>query len=164
MQVRNVVGDGNCLYRAVSIFLYGFDKHEDTLRDIVCQEFVKNRGYYEEYVVGPWDDFILLASTNKYWMGNLALAGISNVYGISIKVYNMTTSKVTIINPYKGIRIPEQLHLIYINNNHYNLRKYQDLRNFNVISSKFGMLISMYYYIYIISMYSYIMSSNIHIV
>ena len=47
-QALYVTGDGNCMYRAVSLALFGNQKHYLQLRFLTAMEITQNRNYYDQ--------------------------------------------------------------------------------------------------------------------
>ena len=125
------------------------------MRDICCQEIMKHSERYKDFIVGNLKEYVYKLSQDKYWCGEIALYSISNALQFDIIVYDMTRARVNYIRTnYKSIK--DICELIYINNNHYNLKKSDNIK-LPVLNTCFGKYISIHVYMHILIhvMYQY---------
>ena len=129
-----VAGDGNCLLRCFGLFLYGKSRLYKQLRDIFIQFVVKERDRYCKFIAGEFEAWVLDRCQDAVWLGQICITGISEIYGFNIMLYDVTGASVKYYAANQE-RIKECCHLVFINNNHYNLK--QDTST-NVLNKRYG--------------------------
>jgi len=115
-------GDGNCLFRAVSLQIYGDSEvHMDVRRR--CLDFMaKDEAHFSEFVVDePFMQYILRKRQNGVHGNNPEIQAISELYNRPVEVF-VPSNGATPINifqaAYKTCDAP--LRLSYHDGNHYN--------------------------------------------
>jgi len=115
-------GDGNCLFRAVSLQVYGDSEvHMDVRRR--CLDFMaKDEAHFSEFVVDePFMQYILRKRQNGVHGNNPEIQAISELYNRPVELF-VPTNGATPINifqaAYKTCDAP--LRLSYHDGNHYN--------------------------------------------
>ena len=58
LRIREVKGDGNCLFRAVSDQVYGTDQYYELIREKCMDYLVIMRRFFEPYIGEDFDDYI----------------------------------------------------------------------------------------------------------
>jgi hypothetical protein len=58
----SIQGDGNCLFRAVSRFLFGHENFHVQIRSAICAFMSQNSPVFQTYVNGPFDDYLQIMS------------------------------------------------------------------------------------------------------
>jgi hypothetical protein len=89
-----VVGDGNCLYRACSLGLYGDETHHVHLRLLTAIEIILNAKYYSatdmfdvRINVSPYDELVSVAVGYGRYAEFAHVKALSAVIGVSIQTY-----------------------------------------------------------------------------
>ena len=146
MEQEKISGDGNCVCRCMSVWLYSSSEYHMYCRDIMCQEMVKNVDEYRDFVPGDliaYHDFVEEQAHNRSWVGDIGIRALTNAYGCNTIIYDMLRCKVIYYAP-RQLIIKDTWEIVYIDNNHYNLKKYDDGRNHAILlkdpkTAKFGM-------------------------
>ncbi|KAJ1613321.1 putative cysteine protease [Cryptosporidium canis] len=89
VRVKNIEGDGNCLFRAVGSQLYGESSYHDIIRS-ACMDYVElNKeafsGFVHEYP--SIEDYIQEKRRQGVWGDNIEIQGLSDLYRIPIYIY-----------------------------------------------------------------------------
>ena len=103
---RVIYGDGNCLYRAVSLSLYGTQDHHDHLRLLVAIEIAKRRQLYDSdnpacrsmvsdarALIPPYYDVLLSAARYATSAEMIHIFAVSAVIGRPLRSYYPTTGE-----------------------------------------------------------------------
>ena len=85
--LREVLGDGNCMFRAVSDQVYGTDEHHQIIREKCMDYLVIFRKYFEPYIDEDFDDYIKEKRKNKTWGDDVELEALSEIYNRPIEIY-----------------------------------------------------------------------------
>ena len=90
-----VVGDGNCLFRAVCQSAFGSDTMHLTVWQNVCDHLIKNQNRFEEAMEEGTDikDYISKMLIDGEWGGYVELVAFSELYNIHIQVYGLLGSQ-----------------------------------------------------------------------
>jgi len=117
---KDMAGDGNCLFRALSDQYYGTDKHHAEIRHKVCQFLRENEGSYQMFVE---DDQTFSWHVDNMenlgvFGGNMELAAFAKLEKVDIKIYQ--PGFIYIINGGDGSEVVRQtLHIAYHSWEHY---------------------------------------------
>jgi len=124
--IREVGGDGNCLFRSVSEQMEGNEKHYKDYREICVDYMRKNKEAFIPFIEDdePIDKYIDRMSENKEWGGNLEIYALSMALKANFYIYIHEHSMYAVKNfekPKKNIT------LTYHEGKHYNsLRKLEE--------------------------------------
>ena len=87
LQLREVEGDGNCMFRAVSDQVYGTDKYYQLLREKCMDYLVILRKFFENYIDEDFDEYIKYKRKDKTWGDDVELEALSEIYNRPIEIY-----------------------------------------------------------------------------
>ncbi|GAA5814957.1 hypothetical protein MFLAVUS_008460 [Mucor flavus] len=89
LSTKNITGDGNCLFRALSDQYYGYDSNHKSIRQEVCQFLKDNEEEYKFFVEDDqsFEHHIQCMSQNATYGGNMELAAFAKMKEVNIKVY-----------------------------------------------------------------------------
>lgn len=126
MQVIEIDGDGNCMYRCVSKFFEMFYSETESYSDIRDNAIAELTNFEQEYhdfidydKYLSYNNYLEIHSEDNVWGDNLSLRAISQSYQININVYSLDAPVINFTveqSKYDSI-----CNLLYVNNNHYNL-------------------------------------------
>ena len=85
--IREVGGDGNCLFRTISDQLYGVENHHRELRQVVMDYILKEKDFFMNYVEGDIDEYIEKKRMDGVWGDDVELQAVSEIYNRPIEVY-----------------------------------------------------------------------------
>lgn len=83
---REVAGDGNCQFRALSDQLYGSTDHWDTVRKAVVQQLKKHPDMYQPYVPTEYNEYVTGMAKSGTWGDHVTLKAAADVYGVRISI------------------------------------------------------------------------------
>lgn len=89
-KIKEVAGDGNCLFRALSDQLYGSDEFHTVLREWCMNYLVVEKDYFSQYIIGGADafnEYVEHKRQNAVWGDDIEIQAFSEIYGIPIEIY-----------------------------------------------------------------------------
>ncbi len=119
LQIHEVDGDGNCLFRAVAHSLYGDEEYHDLVREKTMDYIVKNRDFYESYVSIDFDCYVEFKRKLATWGDDLEIQALSELYGRPITIYAYSTDPLWWLGEQENSDI-EPIRISYHNWSHYN--------------------------------------------
>ena len=126
----DVTGDGNCGYRAIALQLYSNEDNYDIIRNDVYNYLALRKNLYNNYnfehfgAILNASDYIDNIKNDGFWMGELEIQAISEIYDVTLIVFQLSNDNtLKIINIYGNLNDQNKnlLTLCYINNNHFNV-------------------------------------------
>ena len=87
LRIKEVKGDGNCLFRAVSDQVYGTDQYYELLREKCMDYLVIMRRFFEPYIGEDFDDYIKEKRKNQTWGDDIELEALSEIYSRPVEIY-----------------------------------------------------------------------------
>lgn len=132
-----IVGDGNCLFRAILYSLTGNDSDHLSLREQICEYVVENQAKYKGYHVGY--ERGLLAEMEKMkkektWGTGLELYAASEMLQFNFKVFYENSFDLY-CSCIHSIELPT-IYLEYQNGNHFNSLNLKEERSFGKQNDK----------------------------
>jgi OTU domain-containing protein 3 len=130
LYIKDVAGDGNCLFRyisfrtqsyplsAISDQMDGTPERYDKYRQ-ECVNFIEsNRFDFEPFIEDdiPFDVYCLKMRKNATWGGNIEIQALSRHLGVNICIHQADLPRWEVNNWAKGAR---QIHLSYHSGEHY---------------------------------------------
>ena len=150
LQLRDVTGDGNCCFRALSDQMIGNESQHLDFRKRVCQYMKQNRDEFEPFIAALIDDedendakakktskkldafenYIKNLEIPGTYADNASLVAFARLYNLNINIYQLELPIWT-INGIKNVnKRCRQLHLSYHNGEHYSsIRRIGDSTN-----------------------------------
>ena len=126
IEIISVPGDGNCLYSASSLALYGSINYHDSLRKYIQGYIYLNSNRYGSFINSTPHFYYIDNTTLKVWGGGLELDAIANIYGVRVNVFDFHTNTHYVIKPLKITENTKDISLGYCNGNHYDMVHYWD--------------------------------------
>ncbi|KAI7856370.1 hypothetical protein BDC45DRAFT_549285 [Circinella umbellata] len=117
---KDISGDGNCLFRALSDQFHGYDTEHKTIRHDICQFLKENQEEYQYFVEDdqPFDYHLECMKKEGTFGGNMELAAFARMCQVDIKVYQ--PGLIYIIRGISESEEAEQtLHIAYHSWEHY---------------------------------------------
>lgn len=119
LELRDVPGDGNCLFRALGDQLDGHSHNHLTHRRDVCEYMLKHREDFEPFIEDevPFQRYIDNLSQSGTYAGNDAIVAFARLHEVVIVIHQLNSPLWNI----KGTEQPNarQLHIAYHNGVHY---------------------------------------------
>ena len=90
-----IIGDGNCLFRAICQSAFGSDYMHLTVRQNACDYLIKNQNRFEEAMEEGTDikDYISKMLMDSEWSGYVELVAFSKLNNIQMQVYDSLDSQ-----------------------------------------------------------------------
>lgn len=137
--LKDIEGDGNCLFRAVCDQLEGSEENYKFYRSITCEYLGKNEEFFKFFIPDDikFETYLKLIRNDGVWGGNLELQALSKALKINIVVHMLDRPALILINDHEKLKIKEikTLHLAY----HYGesiAEHYSSVRNLDDLQSK----------------------------
>ena len=95
-EIKEIDGDGNCLFRAVSDQVYGTDEYYNIIRD-KCMDYMEiQKKFFKLFIEGDFDDYIQKKRKNGIWGDDieLELEALSEIYNRPIEIYSGNASPI----------------------------------------------------------------------
>ena len=92
--IKDIVGDGNCMFRAISDQVYGNEEKYDLLRQKCMDYLLIERDFFEQFVEGGkngFDEYIEMKRKNGVWGDDIELQALSEIYNRPIEIYSNST-------------------------------------------------------------------------
>ena len=132
--IKDIVGDGNCMFRAISDQVYGSEEKYDLLRQKCIDYLLIERDFFEQFVEGGkngFDEYINMKRKNGVWGDDIELQALSEIYNRPIEIYSNSTKPLKTFhenkNEFKREKINNDLNdfvmpirISYHGKNHYN--------------------------------------------
>jgi hypothetical protein len=120
---EDAVGDGNCLFRALSLGLYGNQNHHAQLRQEACNAFDSSHADYNPDILQHNPDKAYILSTCREpgeWGGDPHMVAIALKHKARIVIYSMRTEKWFVnAEPINGKETKHLVWLKYVDDTHY---------------------------------------------
>ena len=121
--IEEMLGDGNCLYRAVAWQIYGDQEKHQTVRGETVKHINARRSYFSHFDTNI-DDRLSEQLRNYSWGGHLEIAAISELYNVGVTVWELSHSG-ELVTPFdtskmaasKGLKV---IYLVRQRRIHYN--------------------------------------------
>eukprot|EP01117_Protostelium_nocturnum_P006675 TRINITY_DN2402_c0_g1_i1.p1 TRINITY_DN2402_c0_g1~~TRINITY_DN2402_c0_g1_i1.p1 ORF type:complete len:549 (-),score=198.23 TRINITY_DN2402_c0_g1_i1:24-1670(-) len=116
--IKDVTGDGNCLFRAVSDQIEGHPNSHDDIRQRTVDCIEENREMFEPFIEDdvPFDKYCIDMRKNGEWGGHLELQAMSLICAVNITVHQLDSPRWEINNFGPTAR---SIHLSYHRGDHY---------------------------------------------
>jgi hypothetical protein len=118
--VFDVLGDGNCLFRAISHQLYGTTARHEDLRRKCCAYIKEHRDYFARWLAEDVDAYLGRMRKPGQWGDHIELVALREIFNVNIVVYAQGSVEKpnTLGFPlYEGL---QTLMVSYHGGNHYN--------------------------------------------
>lgn len=118
--MRDVDGDGNCLFRAVADQLEGDEQFHEKYRVLAADQILANRNFYSMFVEDSVDidQYINSMYENGTWAGEFELVALSEVLAIKFYIHRKDGTIFSVQSPnLKSSK--KNLHLAYFIDHHY---------------------------------------------
>lgn len=119
LSIREVEGDGNCLFRAVSDQLLGTESQHEHYRQLSVSQMLAHREDYEPFIEDDanFDEYMSKMRKSATWGGNLELQALSIALKVNIRIHILDSPLWEIMN----FDLSSQtIHLSFHDGDHYN--------------------------------------------
>lgn len=128
LTVRDIPGDGNCLFRALGDQLDGHTGNHLKHRLDTVRYMINHRGHFEQFIDVPFDRYVNDLSRPGTYAGQDALVAFARLHEVNIIIHQLNRP-LWKIQGTEDSNAPE-LHLSYHNGEHYSsVRRFGDIAN-----------------------------------
>eukprot|EP01112_Ceratiomyxa_fruticulosa_P004917 TRINITY_DN15480_c0_g1_i1.p1 TRINITY_DN15480_c0_g1~~TRINITY_DN15480_c0_g1_i1.p1 ORF type:complete len:189 (+),score=36.68 TRINITY_DN15480_c0_g1_i1:233-799(+) len=119
LTIKDVAGDGNCLFRAIADQLEEDPKQHEKYRKGIVSFIASNREMFEPFIEDdePFADYIKRMGEDGEWGGNIELQATSLLYRINIIIHQLDAPRYEVVNFYE--RDIPSIQLSYHGGEHY---------------------------------------------
>ncbi|XP_076472456.1 OTU domain-containing protein 3-like isoform X2 [Babylonia areolata] len=128
LQLRDIPGDGNCLFRALGDQLEGHCQNHYQHRQDTVRYMLNHRTDFEPFVEDdvPFDEHINNLRKQGTHAGNDAIVAFAKLHNVNVMIHQLNGKPLMIQGPSQGLNI-RQLHIAYHNGDHYSsIRRHGD--------------------------------------
>jgi len=140
MVIKEVGGDGNCLFRSFADQLYGRDEYHQSIREI-CMDYIANEhAFFKNFVVGgeeKFDEYIERKRQDAVWGDDVEIQALSEIYNRSIEIYAYSNEPMRTFHE-AGLNKEEPIRISYHGSSHYNSIK--KLGKEHLLGTPFGQI------------------------
>ncbi|KAJ4971853.1 hypothetical protein NE237_004952 [Protea cynaroides] len=119
LEVRRMVEDGNCLFRAVADQVYGDSEAYDLIRQMCMDYMERERDHFSQFITEGFTSYCKRKRRDKVYGNNLEIQALSEMYNRPIHIYSYSTEPINIFQGSYGTDSPP-VRLSYHHGNHYN--------------------------------------------
>lgn len=122
LEMKLQKGDGNCLFRAISLQIYGNPEHHMELRERCVEYMRKNEEHYKHFIEEDFSQYIQRKSRPGVHGNHVEIQAVSELYNRPVEVYRPHESTTKPMNIFQAMYTTTDIpiRLSYHDNNHYN--------------------------------------------
>ncbi|KAJ7001766.1 OVARIAN TUMOR DOMAIN-containing deubiquitinating enzyme 6-like [Populus alba x Populus x berolinensis] len=117
LEVKRMLEDGNCLFRAVTDQVYGDSEMYDLARQMCVDYMERERDHFSQFITEGFTSYCKRKRRDKVYGNNVEIQALSEMYNRPIHIYSYSTEPIN-IGSYNTDTPPIQLS--YHHGNHYN--------------------------------------------
>ncbi|KAJ0083642.1 hypothetical protein Patl1_30367 [Pistacia atlantica] len=126
-EVKRMLEDGNCLFRAVADQVYGDSESYDLARQMCIDYMERERDHFSQFITEGFTSYCKRKRRDKYifltWVqvygNNVEIQALSEMYNRPIHIYSYSTEPINIFHGSYNTDTPP-IRLSYHHGNHYN--------------------------------------------
>ncbi|KAF8048289.1 hypothetical protein N665_2579s0004 [Sinapis alba] len=118
-EIRRMLEDGNCLFRAVADQVYGDSESYDLTRQM-CMDYMEHeRDHFSQFITEGFTSYLKRKRRDKVYGNNVEIQALAEMYNRPIHIYSYTTEPINIFQGSYNTDTPP-IRLSYHHGNHYN--------------------------------------------
>ncbi|XP_061343831.1 OVARIAN TUMOR DOMAIN-containing deubiquitinating enzyme 6-like isoform X2 [Gastrolobium bilobum] len=118
-EVKRMMGDGNCLFRAVADQVYGDSELYDLVRQMCIDYMEQERDHFSQFITEGFTSYCKRKRRDKVYGNNVEIQAMCEMYNRPIHMYSYTTEPINIFHGSYNTDTPP-IRLSYHDGNHYN--------------------------------------------
>ncbi|XP_011205024.1 uncharacterized protein LOC105227399 isoform X1 [Bactrocera dorsalis] len=119
-ELRSVEEDGACLFRSISLQIYGDEEMHDVVRQHTMDYIYKNREYFSHFVTEDINSYIKRKRRKDSHGNHIEIQAMSEIYNRPVEVYSYKPTPINIFNSEQLNKGYAPLRLSYQRGSHYN--------------------------------------------
>ncbi|CAN8247083.1 unnamed protein product [Cochlearia groenlandica] len=118
-EIRRMLEDGNCLFRAVADQVYGDSDSYDMARQM-CMDYMEHeRDHFSQFITEGFTSYLKRKRRDKVYGNNVEIQALAEMYNRPIHIYSYSTEPINIFQGNYNTDTPP-IRLSYHHGNHYN--------------------------------------------
>ncbi|XP_077235695.1 OTU-like cysteine protease family protein [Tasmannia lanceolata] len=119
LEVKRMVEDGNCLFRAVADQVYGDTELYDLTRQMCIDYMERERDHFSQFITEGFTSYCKRKRRDKVYGNNVEIQALSEMYNRPIHIYSYSEEPINIFHGNYNTDTPP-IRLSYHHGNHYN--------------------------------------------
>ncbi|CAI0544152.1 unnamed protein product [Linum tenue] len=119
LEVKRMLEDGNCLFRAVADQVYGDSEAYDLVRQMCIDYMERERDHFSQFITEGFSSYCKRKRRDKVYGNNVEIQAMSEMYNRPIHIYSYSTEPINIFHGNYNTDTPP-VRLSYHHGNHYN--------------------------------------------
>ncbi|XP_068148474.1 OTU domain-containing protein 5-like [Drosophila tropicalis] len=119
-EVRTISCNGPCLFRSVSLLIYGDENSHGIVRERAMDYIEQNRHYFENFITEDFDKYVRRKRFTRTYGNHVEIQALCEVYNRTIEIYSYEATPTYVAHPKEPRPGVPPLRLSYECNNHYN--------------------------------------------
>lgn len=119
LEVKRMLEDGNCLFRAVADQVYGDSELHDLARQMCIDYMERERDHFSQFITEGFTSYCKRKRRDKVYGNNMEIQALSEMYNRPIHIYSYSTEPINIFHGNYDSDLPP-IRLSYHYGNHYN--------------------------------------------
>lgn len=119
LEVKRMLEDGNCLFRAVADQVYGDSEAYDLARQMCIDYMEQERDHFSQFITEGITSYCRRKRRDKVYGNNMEIQALSEMYNRPIHIYSYSTEPINIFHGNYDSDLPP-IRLSYHHGNHYN--------------------------------------------
>lgn len=119
LEVKRMLEDGNCLFRAVADQVYGDSEAYDLTRQMCIDYMERERDHFSQFITEGFTSYCKRKRRDKVYGNNVEIQALSEMYNRPIHIYSYSTEPINIFHGNYDTDLPP-IRLSYHHGNHYN--------------------------------------------
>lgn len=118
-EVKRMLEDGNCLFRAVADQVHGDSDEHDLVRQMCIDYMERERDHFSQFVTENFIQYCRRKRRDKVYGNNVEIQALCEIYNRPIHIYSYSTEPINIFQGSYNTDMPP-IRLSYHHGNHYN--------------------------------------------
>ncbi|KAA8544285.1 hypothetical protein F0562_022297 [Nyssa sinensis] len=119
LEVKRMLEDGNCLFRAVADQVYGDSEVYDLVRQMCIDYMEHERDHFSQFITEGFTSYCKRKRRDKVYGNNVEIQALSEMYNRPIHIYSYSIEPINIFHGSYNTDTPP-IRLSYHHGNHYN--------------------------------------------
>lgn len=118
LAIKDVAGDGNCLFRAMADQITGDPNNHAVYRKQICEYILHNREDFEPFIEDdePFEEYLSRMRRNATWGGHLEIQACCMLFQVNITIHQLNQPRWELTYPGFATKT---IHFSYHNGQHY---------------------------------------------
>lgn len=119
LEVKRMMEDGNCLFRAVADQVYGDSEGYDLVRQMCIDYMERERDHFSQFITEGFMSYCKRKRRDKVYGNNVEIQALAEMYNRPIHIYSYSTEPINIFHGSYNTDTPP-IRLSFHHGNHYN--------------------------------------------